>query len=114
MSSLLQSTYRHSLREAIVILLAWLLCLVYTTAFCYMRGYSAHQYRVAQKYHVDDMVGPLDNWNRTPESLATPGGLGIPDWVLWGVIVPWGLCILFTIWFCLFFFREDELGDNVA
>lgn len=38
---------------------------------------------------------------------------GIPDWVFWGVIVPWFLCLAASIYFALFVMRDDDLGEEV-
>jgi len=73
--------YRSALREAGVILGVFVVALVYTITFCYGFGHdveSIHLY-----------------W-------------GIPDWVLWGIMVPWMACALFTGWFCFRFMKEDD------
>ncbi len=33
---------------------------------------------------------------------------GIPSWVLWGIALPWGVCSVVTIWFALFYIKEDD------
>ena len=38
--------------------------------------------------------------------------LGMPDWVFWAVVFPWGLALLFSIWFCFFFMADDDLGQD--
>jgi len=35
--------------------------------------------------------------------------LGMPRWVFWGVLVPWVVATLFTIWFAWFFMMNDSL-----
>ena len=35
---------------------------------------------------------------------------GMPLWVIWGFIVPWGICAVFTFWFTGFFMADDDLG----
>jgi hypothetical protein len=37
---------------------------------------------------------------------------GIPDWAFWNVFVPWGLCLLFSVWFCFFYMADDDLGED--
>jgi len=61
---------------------------------------------------VGELAGPLHSLDRAPESLSTPLGLGIPDWVFYGLIVPWLVCIAITFWFCLFYFADDDLGEH--
>ncbi len=34
----------------------------------------------------------------------------MPLWVIWGFIVPWGICAVFTFWFTGFFMADDDLG----
>ena len=103
--------YRHARREAIVILVAWACCLLYTCTYCYLHGYLSHEPHPASiETTVGEIVGPLESFNRDPATLKTPLGLGVPDWVFYGIVIPWIGCILFTFWFCLFFYVEDDLG----
>lgn len=37
---------------------------------------------------------------------------GMPRWVFWGVLVPWGVATLFTIWFAWFFMMNDSLEER--
>ena len=39
--------------------------------------------------------------------------MGMPWWVFWGVIVPWGVASLFTFWFALFFMKDHDLSRDV-
>ena len=80
--------YRHSLREAIVVLGLWFACGVYTLSFCLSRGYRA----------------PTDE----PVALV----LGIPSWVVWGIFTPWIAVNAFAFWFCFVFVRDDDLGED--
>ena len=107
--------YRHSLREAVFILSCWVCCFVYTVTYCYLTGYQSHDpHPNSTGIAVGAIVGPLSDFNRDPSTLSMPFGLGIPDWVLYGVVIPWLVCILISFWFCLCFFSEDELGEDVA
>jgi hypothetical protein len=81
--------FRHARREALVILGLWLTCLLYTLTVCYFWGY-----------------------NRDPATLTDVWG--IPDWVFYGIFFPWAFCDLFTIWFCFFHAKEDDLGAGEA
>ena len=38
--------------------------------------------------------------------------LGMPDWVFWGVLVPWVVCLVFSVWFCFRFMADDDLGRD--
>lgn len=105
--------FLNSRKEAAVILLAWAGCFVYTVVACYFGGYLSHEPLPGSVGpDVADWFGPLREFDRDPASLTTPFGLGIPDWVLWGVIAPWVACIVLTFWFCFFYFSEDDLGEE--
>ena len=81
--------YRNAKREALVILAAYSVSLIYTVSYCYANGYG-----------------------RPPESIETYWG--IPDWVFWGVFAPWTACALFTTWFTFFYMGDDDLGAAPA
>ncbi len=102
--------YVHSLREAKIILIIWAICLVFSCTSCYLFGYLTHP--VGDGFTISAWVGPLESFDRHPDSLKTPLGLGIPDWVLYGIVAPWLACIAMTFWFCLFVFHNDELGNG--
>ncbi len=78
-------TFLHTRREAIWILLAWAVFLVWTIGASAWSGYGDPTDRVATL-------------------------LGIPTWVVWGVLVPWTAALVFSIWFSLSYMREDDLG----
>lgn len=76
---------KSSRREAIVVFLIWLVACVYTVGYCYRFGY-----------------------HREPDSLRYVAGL--PDWVFWGILVPWTLCSLTSFWVSNFLIADDDLG----
>jgi hypothetical protein len=80
------STFLHARREALLILLAWLVCLVWTV------GYSA-----------------LAGYNVSAEEMKLV--LGMPAWVVWGVAMPWIAATLFSVWFGLFYMKNDALEE---
>jgi hypothetical protein len=96
--------FLDSRREAGVILLAWFLCMLWTVSYCYAFGYTEHP-RVEGE--ITYWLPTLDHLDRDPKSLNTPLGLGIPDWVFWGVAVPWLVCIGFSAWLCFAFMKDD-------
>lgn len=105
--------YLHSRKEAAIILVVWLGCLLFTVSYCYLHGYLNHNPGPGTTGpDLAELLGPLDSYNRVPASLQTPLGLGIPDWVFYGVLLPWLACLVFTCWFCTFFFAEDDLEDS--
>ena len=80
--------FRHSRREAIVILLVWLASFAWTVPYCYLKGYET----------------PAD-----PSELSIVWGM--PAWVTWGVAVPWIVSGLVSIVLCLWFIQDDDLGE---
>lgn len=105
--------FRHSRREASLLLAVWVICLLYTTSYCYLFGYLSHEpLPNSLGPSLGEIVGPLQGFQRDLSTLTTPLGLGIPDWIFFGVLVPWILSIAFTVWFCLFYFEEDDLGRD--
>jgi len=77
----LDPLFRNSLREARLILAVWLLAGVATITICYLFGYLSHEPDVnSSGPDLVNTIGSLRGFDRTPESLTTPLGLGIPDW----------------------------------
>ncbi len=72
-------------REALVCLFVWLVATGYSVLYCWMYG-----------------------TDRSLDSLTFV--LGFPDWIFWGVIVPWGACTIFSAWFCMFYITDEDLG----
>ena len=33
---------------------------------------------------------------------------GIPNWVVWGIFVPWVACLVTNIWYSLIYIRDDD------
>lgn len=105
--------YRNSRREACLILGLWATCFAYTLTFCYLFGYTSHEPDPsATGPSIAATVGPLEDYNREPESVTYPFGLGIPDWVFWGVGVPWLVCVVLSFFYGLVLFAEDDLGGE--
>jgi len=78
---------RSSRREAIIVLLIWLAACVYSLGFCAAFGYD-----------------------RDPSSLTFV--LGIPDWVFYGVFVPWTICTALSFVVSRYVMRDEDLGDE--
>ncbi|HUT90002.1 MAG TPA: DUF997 family protein [Thermoguttaceae bacterium] len=78
----------HARREALAILVAFAVCLVWSIGWSHLAGYGE----------------PVDG------GLATV--LGMPGWVFGGVLVPWLAADLFGLWFCFFFMADDPLGES--
>ena len=75
-------------REASIALGMWVVATLYTLSYCYLHGY-----------------------NRSIDSLTFV--LWFPDWVFWGIVVPWGVCILASIVFAFRIMGDEPLGEAV-
>jgi len=119
--------FLHSRREAFFVLGLWLVCMLWSVTCCYMYGYLSYAeptsslppempglvQGIRSLPTVGQIIGPhMEGRERSLEDFHSPLGLGIPDWVFYGVAMPWAFCIIVSIWWCLFFFQEDDLGKN--
>ena len=78
-----QNSLRQGRRELWFILLTWLGCCIWVIGYCYYKG-----------YHLK------------PEEVSTV--LGFPNWVFWGVALPWMFANGVTFWFCLHVLKNEE------
>lgn len=77
--------FLNARREAVIILIAWAVCLIWAVGFSALAGYDVDS----------DQVSII---------------LGIPDWVFWGVLVPWIAATVFSVWFSLVYIADDDPG----
>jgi hypothetical protein len=94
--------FRNARREAILVVIVWVVSLVWTVGYCYLHGYQ----------HDPESWVVQSGWasQRTKDNFQYLWGL--PDWVFIGILVPWLICSAFTIGFCLGM-KDDELGVEV-
>jgi len=78
--------YLHARREAVEILLAWAVTLLWSVGYCSLRGYQSD----------------------APLSIV----LGIPAWVFWGIVVPWVVASVFTFYYSLVRMKNDSLDGE--
>jgi hypothetical protein len=78
-----------SFREMLVVLAVWIAAGVWSIGYCYTRGYISS----------DGTLG-------RPIKFI----YGFPDWVFWGIVVPWVLCALASLFVSLFVMRDEDLG----
>jgi hypothetical protein len=74
-------------REALGAFGFWMVATIYSVGYCTLNGYD-----------------------RKPESLTFV--LGFPDWVFWGIVVPWGICTIGASLFAFCFMKDEELPDS--
>ena len=82
-----QQLLRHARREGLLIMIVWAVALAWSVGRGYVLGY---------RRSADEM------------SLI----LGMPDWVFWAVVLPWGVALIFSVWFCFVFMADDDLGQD--
>lgn len=82
-----------SRREAVWTFLLWCAALVYSVGYCYFNGYNR----------------PLD------KSLdGMKFYFGWPDWVFFGIVVPWLICVVISTLFAFAFMRDGKLADDLG
>jgi hypothetical protein len=74
-------------REAIIAFATWAIALAYSVTYCAYNGYGRK---------IEDLKYI---W-------------GFPDWVFWGVVVPWAVCIAFSWIFASIWMRDEDLGED--
>lgn len=79
--------FLNARREAVIILIAWAVCLIWTVGYSALAGYGVDP----------DQVSII---------------LGMPSWVFWGVLVPWIAATVFSVWFSLVYIADDDLGTT--
>ncbi len=76
-----------SRREALIVFAIWLGAAIYTVTVCYYMGYG-----------------------RTSDDLHFV--LGIPDWVFWGIVIPWMGCLILNGWFSFWYMTDGDLEQE--
>jgi hypothetical protein len=82
-----QRLLRNARREGLVIVAVWAACLLWSVTTAYLFGY----------HRPASAVGLV---------------FGMPDWVFWSVVLPWGFCLGFAVWFCFGYMADDDLGQD--
>jgi hypothetical protein len=89
---------RSSRREALLTVAIWAATLVYTVTYCYTHGYSRG----------------TEGYDRTLDTSleGMKFYFGWPDWVFWGIVLPWGVCTVLSAIFAFVFMRDAPLGPD--
>lgn len=77
---------RQCLYEARVVAVIITIAMAFVSAILYTQGYLPPESRPEQPHLI----------------------LGIPSWVIWGLVVPWLVMIVVTWLFALFVMKDDE------
>ena len=88
MSSQTDPVVRSGRREALIVVGIWSVALTYSVITCYVLGY-----------------------NRPVNELKLV--VGFPEWVFWGVLVPWVTCSVISWVFGAMFMRDGHLGQDL-
>ena len=74
-------------REALLVFAIWLAAAVYSISVCYRLGYGRD---VATLTYV----------------------FGFPDWIFWGIIVPWTVCTALCFVVPRYVITDEDLGEE--
>ena len=74
-------------REALIVCLTWVAAMAYTIFYCQGHAYGRRKEEIQYIF-------------------------GCPDWVFWGVVVPWLACVVFSWIFASVFMRDEDLGED--
>ncbi len=83
----LDPVVRSGHREAVTSLALWLAATVYSVTYCTLHGYQR----------------PIDSLSFV---------LWFPDWVFWGIVVPWLVCTVVSIYIALFLVEDEPLTST--
>lgn len=75
------SAFRRARREALHILIAWAVCLIWTIGYCAISAYRPGDVSLV--------------W-------------GMPAWVVFGIVLPWLIATIYSLWFALFHMKDRE------
>jgi hypothetical protein len=81
-----------SKREAVAVLAFAAIAMTYTVVTCYRMGYGAA---------ARDL------------KFVSFGLIAFPDWVFWGIVVPWLTCFVVGSIFAFFVMKDADLGEEV-
>jgi hypothetical protein len=92
---------RNTYTELTVCAVVWLVTLLWTISYNVLAGYK----------HAPDSWLVTAGWARHPDAkLVTV--FGFPDWVFWGIVVPWVIATAFTVVYSLWGMADDDLGHE--
>ncbi len=96
--------YRQALRETFVVLAVWAVALVWTVGVCYLFGYQ----------HAPDSFLVRHGLAAAHTSADFRQVLGLPDWVLFGIVAPWAACTVFTMAYSVWGMKDADLGAEAG
>ena len=74
-------------REAWLVFAIWLVACIYSISVCYRYGYGR-------------------------DAATLTYVLGFPDWIFWGVVVPWSACTAACFVMAYYVITDEDLGEE--
>ncbi len=102
MSDSFYRTYQNSLREARFVMLLWFITMTWTICYCYFQGYLTHS--------EFPFLDSKENLKKSSDSI--PMLWGFPTWLVYGVMIPWFLCVGISVVYGLYIMKDDDLGKD--
>jgi hypothetical protein len=107
-----------SRREAWIVFAIWLTALTWSVSYCYINGYvsdlkSISSSKAVEVRQSDDPASLPELWvdrGRGPERVKFV--LGFPDWIFYGVALPWWVCTVISLAFGAFVVKDEDLGAD--
>lgn len=56
------------------------------------------------------IVCGLWGYDRDPKTLTFV--LGFPDWIFWGIVIPWAFCVFASLYLGATFMQDEDLGED--
>ncbi|QDU92825.1 DUF997 family protein [Lignipirellula cremea] len=84
--------YLNARRESFVIVALFAVFILWSVTVCVYFGYL-----------------PTTAEGEAPEISLV---LGMPAWAFWGLLAPWLAVDVVAFWFCFFFMKNDDLGEE--
>lgn len=91
---------RNARREAWIVFWVWAAALLWTVGWYHLFGSQHDEASFAVR------LGLAEAGRVVQPKLV----LGFPDWVFWGIILPWLACSVFTVWFGMKGVADADLG----
>jgi len=93
---------RNAYRELAVCVVVWLLAMAWTLGVCLLYGYrhDPESWIVKNGFVKSRQAADITLW------------FGFPDWIFFGVVLPWVVVTIFTMVYCLAWMPDDDLGSE--
>jgi hypothetical protein len=93
--------YLHARREAMMVIALFALALTWSVGSYYLQGYT-------KPLPDQEQVALEDDPRFAAPDVSTI--LGMPTWVVTGILLPWIVIDVVAFWFCFYYMADDDLG----